>query len=301
MLALLAAARAVHFAATATVMGAVLFQYLVAEPAFRVAAIEGSPGVRVYKAGLAIILWIGLALAVLSGAAWLLALAAKLGDGVAWVLLTETRFGHWWIVRAFLAVVLFCALWLGRPRALTVVAAILLMGSLAGSGHAAGSPGATGDMHLVADVLHLIAAGAWLGGLLPLLLLFGLAMRQADPALVSILPAATRRFSTLGLMSVGTLLVTGLVNTWMLAGGLPTVLATTYGSLLLLKIALFVAIVAIAGINRLQLMPRLPKTDIVYRLDRNARVELALGLAIIAIVSVLGVLSPVDHMGMQMQ
>jgi putative copper resistance protein D len=106
------------------------------------------------------------------------------------ILLTETRFGRLWIVGRC-AVLLFCTLWLGRPRALTVVAAILLMGSLAGSGHAAGSPGATGDMHLVADVLHLIAAGAWLGGLLPLVLLFGLATRQADPALASILPAAT--------------------------------------------------------------------------------------------------------------
>jgi hypothetical protein len=63
MLALLAAARAVHFAATATVMGAVLFQYLVAELAFRCGGRQRArPGVRVYKAGLAIIHRIGLAL-----------------------------------------------------------------------------------------------------------------------------------------------------------------------------------------------------------------------------------------------
>jgi putative copper export protein len=41
-------------------------------------------------------------------------------------------------------------------------------------------------------------------------------------------------------------------------------------------------------------------TDAVHSLDRNTRVELALGLAIIAIVSVLGLLSPAVHMGMQM-
>jgi putative copper export protein len=41
-------------------------------------------------------------------------------------------------------------------------------------------------------------------------------------------------------------------------------------------------------------------TDAVHSLDRNTRIELALGLAIIAIVSVLGLLSPAVHMGMQM-
>jgi copper resistance protein D len=318
MIALLAAARAVHFASTAMVTGAALFQYFVAEPAFRTAAIGGSASARAYRGGLAAILWIGFVLAVLSGAVWLLALAAEIGGqgppvaasgGVAWVLLTETQFGHLWMARAFLAGLLFCALWLGKPsnagtrfgQGLTTVAALCLMGSLAWSGHAAGSPGAIGDIHLIADVLHLLAAGAWLGGLLPLSLLLMLAIRQTDPSLASTMQVATRRFSTLGLLSVATLLATGLVNTWMLAGSLPALLEADYGRLLLLKIALFVAMVAIAGINRLRLTPRLPNTEAVHRLDRNTRVELALGLAIIAIVSVLGVLSPAVHMGMKMQ
>jgi putative copper resistance protein D len=318
MIALLAAARAVHFASTAMVTGAALFQYFVAEPAFRTAAIGGSASARAYRARLATILWTGFALAVLSGAAWLLALAAKIGGhgppvassgGVAWVLLTETQFGHLWMARAFLAGLLFCTLWLGKPsdgrarfgHGLTSVAAMCLMGSLAWSGHAAGSPGVIGDIHLIADVLHLVAAGAWLGGLLPLSLLFVLAIRQTDPSLASTLQMATRRFSTLGLLSVGTLLATGLVNTWMLAGSLPALLETDYGRLLLAKIALFVAMVAIASINRLRLTPGLPQTEAVHRLDRNTRIELALGLAIIAIVSVLGLHSPAVHMGMQMQ
>jgi copper resistance protein D len=317
MIALLVAARAVHFAAMAMVMGAALFQYLVAEPAFRTAAIGGSSSARAYRATLAGILGIGFALAVLSGAAWLLALAAKIGgEGlaptafgeVAWVLLTETQFGHLWIARALLAALLFCALWLSKPsdagtrlgQGLTTVAAMCLMGSLAWSGHATGSPGVIGDIHLIADMLHLVAAAAWLGGLLPLLLLFVLAIRQTDPSLASTLQVATRRFSTLGLLSVGALLATGLVNTWMLAGSLPALLETDYGRLLLLKIGLFVAMVAIASINRLRLTPRLPNTEAVHRLDRNTRVELALGLVIIAIVSVLGVLPPAAHMGMQM-
>jgi putative copper resistance protein D len=213
-----------------------------------------------------------------------------------------------WIVRAALALLLFCGFLPGkagdggkRPaRGLIVVMALCLMGSLAGSGHAAGTPGALGAVHLVADVLHLLAAAAWLGGLLPLSLLFGIALRQTDPSLASALPVATQRFSTLALASVGTLLATGLVNTCMLAGSLPALAETGYGGLLLLKVALFAAIVAIASINRLRLMPELPGADAARRLNRNARVEVTLGLAIIAVVSVLGTLSPAAHMGMQM-
>ena len=137
--------------------------------------------------------------------------------------------------------------------------------------------------------------------MLPLSLLLVLAFRQTDPALASTLQGVARRFSTLGLLVVGTLLATGLVNTWMMADSPLSLVTTNYGRLLLLKIALFVVMVMIAGINRLQLTPRLPKTDAVHRLDRNTRVELALGFAIIAIVSVLGVLSPAMHMGMQMK
>jgi len=295
------------------VMGVLLFQWLVAEPTFQTTAIGDTAGVRAWRARLSAILWTSFAFAVVSGAAWLLALAASIGGqgrfaDVVWVVLTETRFGHLWIARAALAFLLFCALYVGKPRddgmrsaqALTVVTAICLMGSLAGSGHAASTPGALGDVHLVADTLHLLAAAAWLGGLLPLSLLFGMALRQTDPSLAAALPGATRRFSTLGLWSVGTLLATGLVNTCMLAGSLPALANTDYGGLLLLKIALFAVIVAIASLNRLKLMPELPRTDAVRGLNRNARIEVALGLAIIAIVSVLGTLAPAAHLGMQM-
>ena len=69
--------------------------------------------------------------------------------------------------------------------------------------------------------------------------------------------AATLRFSTLGVISVGTLLVTGIVNTWYLAGSIEALTGTYYGQLLLAKIALFFAMVAIAAVNRQWLTPRL--------------------------------------------
>ena len=46
-----------------------------------------------------------------------------------------------------------------------------MLASLAWAGHGGATPGRPGDLHLAADMLHLLAAGAWLGTLIPLALL----------------------------------------------------------------------------------------------------------------------------------
>jgi putative copper resistance protein D len=273
--------------------------------------------VQVFREKLRAILLIGLVLAILSGAVWLIALAIDIGgqgavavvsNRTVWLLLTSTQFGHVWLARFVLATFLVGLAWLERQRVAAVswgesffaISAACLMGSIAWAGHAAASPGVEGDVHLVADVLHLVAAGAWLGGLLPLWLLFRLAMGEADESLVSAAQIATHRFSMLGMLAVGTLIATGLVNAWELVGTLRGLFGTDYGRLLLLKIALFVAMIGIACANRFRLTPRLPRKDIMNRLAGNILVELGLGLAIIVIVSALGVLPPAAHAGMQM-
>ncbi len=74
-------------------------------------------------------------------------------------------------------------------------------------------------------MLHLIAAAAWVGALVPL----GAApcaRREHDAASLAMARTATLRFSTLGIASVGTLLATGIVNTWYLAGSVPALIGT---------------------------------------------------------------------------
>jgi copper resistance protein D len=314
MIDLLIVARAVHFAATALVAGTALFRYLIAEPAFR-SDQANSARLQSYRDKLRAWLLIGLALAVGSNVAWLAALATKIGgqglqDVVSiktvWPLLTATQFGHVWMARLVLAPFLLGVLELQRRhdaanpwrQGLSAFSAACLIGSLAWAGHAGATPGLRGELHVTADILHLVAAGAWLGGLLPLYILFRLALRQMDQSFDPTIEVATHRFSTLGVAAVGTLLATGVVNTWMLVGSLSALFETDYGRLLLLKIALFMAMVAIAGINRFRLTPRLPGKGSIRRLAGNVLVEIGLGLAIIAVVSVLGTLPPAMHMGM---
>jgi len=311
----LIAARAVHFASTVTFVGAIAFSFFVAEPAFRNTFV-GSPA-NDFRRQLARIVWIGLFLAFVSGAAWLVLLAAQIsgrslaevfaGDVIRTVL-TRTRFGFVWSVRLLLAILLAGTLvrFVGARQAaspwsgaLSTLLAIVLVGSVAWAGHAAGTPGLTGKLHVIADAMHLVAAAVWVGGLLPLALLLMSAGRGADPEFGSMARKVTRRFSTLGVICVGIILATGLVNTCVLAGSVPALLETEYGRLLLAKIGLFIAMVCIAAVNRLRLTPRLAhahaNSEVVRQLRRNTLIEAVLGLIIVSIVGVLGTLPPALH------
>jgi putative copper resistance protein D len=310
-------ARAIHFAATMLVAGVVLFVVFVTAPAWRGAAGNGAVAIKV-QTRLAVIAWISLALAAISGAVWLVQTAAAMsdqpaaqifGDGVLWTVLSQTTFGHVWLVRLVLACALAATLpallsprdhkstWL---KAAAVALAATFAGVLAWSGHAGGGLGDEAIIHPAADVLHLIAAAAWVGALLPLIVLFAAA--RADDASLAMARTATTRFSILGIVSVGTLLLTGIVNTFYLAGSVPALLHTDYGRLLMIKIALFLAMVAIAAVNRLLLTPQLlqrasiaASRDALRQLRRNAAIETLVGAAVIAIVAALGTMPPAIH------
>ena len=155
---------------------------------------------------------------------------------------------------------------------------------------------------MTADVLHLVAAAAWLGGLVPLTLLLSQALRnEADPW-ASLASQAARRFSMLGIVSVGTITATGIVNGWILVGSFKALVVTEYGRLLMLKISLFAVMLVYAAINRFWLTPDLAlpsdkeaRLQAMRRLTRNSGIEIALGLIIFAIVGVLGTLHPAAH------
>jgi putative copper resistance protein D len=186
------------------------------------------------------------------------------------------------------------SIWL---KVIAVAMAAGLVGLLAWGGHAAGGAGAEGIVYPAADFLHLTAAAAWVGALLPLALLLGRAGRDASS--IAIARDATLRFSVLGLASVATLMVTGLINAFYLVGSIAALLDTGYGRLLMAKVALFLVMVAVAAINRFRLTPELvpdatlaPARHVLRRLRRNAVIEIVLGAIIIAIVAKLGVTPP---------
>ena len=106
------------------------------------------------------------------------------------------------------------------------------------------------------------------------------------------------RFSQMGYAAVGLLAMTGALNTLLLVGSTQTLLGTPYGRLLALKILLFLAMVTVALFNRFRLLPRLrrePQPATIAALTRSVLFEQGLGLAILAVVSVLGTWPPAVH------
>jgi len=212
----------------------------------------------------------------------------------------ETQFGEVMIVRAGFAICIAACLAYDRATIaqwLGLMAALALVASLAWTGHAGATVGAMGYLHLAADALHLTAAAAWLGGLVPLILLLAATRRNNAIPLAC---DAVGRFSTLGIISVMTLILSGLINSAILVGSFRALITTSYGQLLLLKLALFTAMLALAAVNRLLLTPRLARhgDGALHGLTRNSSIELALGLAIFAIVGLLGTLHPAVHLVM---
>ena len=303
--------RFLHFAATVSLSGVVIFHAFVGAPAL---SAGDAAMARLIAGRLARLAWGSLVLAVITAGASLLVQASSMGersltdlwsdDLVATVLL-DTDFGHVWLARLALVVLLAAALHppcFGAPppawrRRAALALAAAYVAALAFAGHAAAGDGIEGVIHEAADVLHLIAAAAWLGALVPLAIVLGAAKDTGDRSTLAVVRTATLRFSTLGVVSVGTVLATGIVNTFELTGSWAALLGTAYGRLLLLKIALFLAMLAIAAINRVRLTPRLVAGGAmagpaVRQLRTNALTEAVIGALILLIVAMLGTLPP---------
>ncbi len=301
-------ARTLHFAATTTTAGALIFRGFVAEPALRAAPPAGALVQKPIRA----VAWIGLATAVVSGLAWVMLLTMSLSDeslgeavmsGALRDVLNLTQFGLVSQVRLAIAVVLAICLALERSalwRLLALVAAVSLVASIAWTGHAASTPYTLGFLHLASDALHLTGASAWIGGLVPFALLLGAIRCHRGWAALEL--DAVQRFSTLGIVSVATLILSGFVNAWILVGSFRGLVETGYGQLLMLKLAAFAVMLALAAFNRFALTPRLAvpsgdaRQDALRALSRNTLIEIALGLSIFAMVGVLGTLHPAAHL-----
>jgi putative copper resistance protein D len=282
MTAIEVAVRAVSYAAAIVVFGASLF-------AIYAPKLERALVARL-QAGAAV-------LALLSTATWLLVHAAVVsGQPINEVNASEallvavryTRFGHIGAFRLLLMVA-----FLLTPKTMALVRVTLAgaaIAAMAWSGHAAGTPS---HVHVWADAVHLLAAAAWIGGLVPFA--YALARGRSHDVV-----ELTSRFSRIGSACVAALLVSGLVNAWFLVGGPGALLDTAYGRLLTLKVALFAVMLALALVNRIRLTPRLPDPAAARAITRNAAAEAAIGGAIVCIVAALGIMVPAAHAALHM-
>jgi putative copper resistance protein D len=243
-----------------------------------------------------------------------LGLVASLDATAIGTVLLQTQYGAVWLVRHGVLALLAGLLWVAdtvhderdwtafRLQALGSGAASLAL--LGAAGHAAAAQIGPG-LAIGTDAAHLLATGMWLGALAPLALILRWALELPEPAGVTAAASATRRFSIVGFAAVALLVVTGVVNTWAQVGSVASLVGTPYGRWLLLKLALFVPLLAVAAVNTRVLKPRLlaaaaagslgPGRPTIRRLRRNVVAEAVLGCAILGVAGLLGLTTPGRH------
>jgi copper transport protein len=297
------AARFAELAALGLLLGLLAFRSLVWGPALRAAANEDA---RVLAAGARLFwraFWTVAATAGLAEAGVLAAKSAIVfhtGIGTAlsdpqaaFRLVAASRFGDLLGWRGGLLLVLAgVALWewaretrapraAGRPlpSALAGAASLGALALLSAQGHASQAPLAS--LSIVADTVHLGAAGVWIGGLACL----GAVLLRAPAGLAA---AVLARFSRVALVAVALVVATGLLR---LTGELAHVAelwSTGYGRSILLKAALLLPLLLLAARNR-RALGRLPAggAAALRMLRRNVRAELAIGLNIVLVAALL--------------
>jgi putative copper resistance protein D len=223
-----------------------------------------------------------------------------------WTVVSETRFGRACCARiALLMLSVIACLAITRAKVRWIVQAILgsaVTVSFAWTGHGAIEIVKTGGIHLGGDLLHLLAAGIWIGALVPLIFLALLAKhsRAMEDALA--LQFALDRFSAIGIWIVAALVLSGILNSWFLIG--PShwraTFTTTYGIVLIVKLGLFGMMLVFAALNRYRLSPALgaaidreSSTQLpLYAVRSSIFTETALALLVLGAVSLLGTLEP---------
>ncbi len=257
-------------------------------------------------------MWVGwIVLTVTTIAALMLqgpyAAGSGIGDAVKWQVVREvlnTRFGHVTEVRLMLLGAALVPLSFTGPlvrsrrvaRWWSITAVIVAVGLAATPGYAGHA--ATGDFTIFAvplDTLHVLAMSVWLGGLVVLLL------AAMGGGFSGGLRRALSTFSRIAFWCVVVLVLSGVFASWRQVGfAIRGYTHTSYGNILLVKLAIVVGLLGLAAVSRSIVRRRraapldAPDSAIaaidertIVGLRRSVAGEVALGLAVLAVTAML--------------
>lgn len=202
-----------------------------------------------------------------------------------------TDWGAAWRIQAIAGFAALLSLMLARARsaigwyATALCAAALAIGTTLGS-HAHVAPVQPGLVSAF-DFLHILAASGWMGSLL-WLAAAGLPLIQSSPDNRARRAAAlVQSFSPVALANASLLAITGFISAKYKFAHWAPLWTTTYGQVLLVKLACLVVVAAIGYHNWKRVLPTLGTDEATGHLERSARLELAGGLLVIIVTAVL--------------
>ena len=259
-----------------------------------------------------LLVWLTTAGLLLSVAGFAVASAAMMGERVGSLdlpmlsmMADETAVGAALKVRlAALAFVLAGLIFVQRDQTarlgFSLAGGSVALATLLWSGHAGATEGALGVAHRISDIAHMIAAAVWIGGIAAFALLLRRPAQIQRAANVTVVVRSLENFSRVGTAAVGIILLTGILNGFVILGAdVSPIFNSTYGLLLLAKVALFGVMIALAANNRWKITPALKKSvhgDKIESAWSQLRVSIAweatAGAVVLALVGWLGTLAP---------
>jgi copper transport protein len=260
----LAIARAVRLIATGAVTGLLVLLIVVWRPLRRAGTVDDAPDEVFVRVGGRALRWFAVLGAV--GAAAAVPLLAADGPGDLLDAL-GSRVGVWLAVSApaFAAVAGFGPAALRRdgdgPRTLGAVVLLVALLNVAPAfgGHSAVAPLAA--LLVLIEIVHVVGMGAWVGGLVGLLLVLPPAARAlpAGPARTRLLAAVLLRFSPVALTAVVVLTLAGTALSLLSLTTLYDLADTAYGRAVFVKIVLLLVAITLAVLQREYLVPQLER------------------------------------------
>ncbi|MBT3686140.1 MAG: copper resistance protein CopD, partial [Nitrosopumilus sp.] len=211
----------------------------------------------------------------------------------------QTYFGTIWLARMIITIVLL-GIWFTLDRKtnvtkkvqipmLVAMLALISTSSLIGHGAASGETPA-----LILDYIHNLVAAIWIGGifyfvftLLPSL--SKLKEENREKMSLALIP----RFSIAFIISIGIVIITGPLLMWFLESDVGLITESVYGQLIILKIVIASAMVALGGFFQLRVQKTAEKNfqsgkiDVHRKLRRSLKVDAALGVVLLGVVALL--------------
>ncbi|MBT4126113.1 MAG: c-type cytochrome [Chloroflexi bacterium] len=174
---------------------------------------------------------------------------------------------------------------------IAAVLGLVFLGLIATSSHNAAAPSEIKMLATATDFIHLVASMAWLGGVIYLAIAVPVFIRELGSSRAGALfEAAISRFTVLGLLSAGVLVITGIFSSYMQVT-VPDAVATPYGWFLVGKLALIVPLFGFAAYNGFKLAKRLGVGG-EKSLGRSLVIESVIAVLVFAAVGWLASLEP---------
>jgi len=211
----------------------------------------------------------------------------------------QTSFGSVWIVRMAITVVLLAVWFLienkssvsNKKQTLLLGLSLILIGTTTIIGHGAASEQLSA---IIIDYAHNLIASVWIGGVIFFGFILLPALSKLDGGKKEIITLlAIPRFSSMIVVSLGILVITGPTLLWLLEDDVTLLIQSSYGFLIMGKIAVASIMAAIGGYNQFKIQKSAERDiksntiNVHRKLGRSLKTEAALGVILLGLVALL--------------